>query len=303
MKVLVYYNPGAGHDRLSPEDLGSIVQRAGHDLLWCEAKADLPKALAQQPDVIVIAGGDGSVARVAKELSSPTIPLLVLPEGTANNIASSLGAGGGDLAETLSHGDKVRFDLGTISGPFGTLPFLEGVGWGAFAEAAALLNAREDQPQTVDGREDELKRDLSTFRERVINEEGSEYRLIVDGAPVAGRFLLVEVLNIPTVGPNLPFAPEANPSDGKLDLVLVDETEREELLLFAEGSLREGAELPALPIRRCSDLRVQVSEPRRWHIDGRTKEQEGELDVRVSVRKHALEFLVWRPQSVRREIG
>ena len=44
-------------------------------------------------DAVIVAGGDGTVGKVAKRLAGTDVPLVVLPTGTANNIARSLGIG------------------------------------------------------------------------------------------------------------------------------------------------------------------------------------------------------------------
>ena len=49
------------------------------------------KVLKKPCDIVAVAGGDGTVGKVARELIEKRIPIAVLPLGTANNIAKSLG--------------------------------------------------------------------------------------------------------------------------------------------------------------------------------------------------------------------
>ncbi|MEL7476652.1 MAG: methylglyoxal synthase [Cyanobacteria bacterium P01_A01_bin.3] len=54
--------------------------------------ADLTRqAIALHPDLVIASGGDGTVSEVASELVGSTIPLGVIPRGTANAFAASLG--------------------------------------------------------------------------------------------------------------------------------------------------------------------------------------------------------------------
>src|SRR6266436_32025 len=45
------------------------------------------QALENRPDLVVVAGGDGTVRRVASELVGRDIPLAIIPLGTFNNLA------------------------------------------------------------------------------------------------------------------------------------------------------------------------------------------------------------------------
>ena len=52
------------------------------------------KILESHADLVVAAGGDGTVATAARVLAGRKIPLAILPLGTANNIARSLNSDG-----------------------------------------------------------------------------------------------------------------------------------------------------------------------------------------------------------------
>ena len=54
------------------------------------------------------------------------------------------------------------------------------------------------------------------------------------GHEISDEFLLVEMLNIRSIGPNLVFGPDASPSDGYFDVVMAQECHREELLTYLE---------------------------------------------------------------------
>src|SRR6185369_915874 len=83
-------------------------------------------------ELIVIAGGDGTVQRVATELAWRELPLAILPLGTANNIATSLGIEGPTEALVAGWATARRspLDLGVATGPWGTRRFIESVGGG-----------------------------------------------------------------------------------------------------------------------------------------------------------------------------
>jgi diacylglycerol kinase (ATP) len=93
--------------------------------------------------VVLVAGGDGTVAKVARCLvdrdAAHRIPIAILPVGTANNIARSLGIEGevGGLLSGLSNAKTRYLDVGLARGPWGERNFLEAVGCGSIAEAIA----------------------------------------------------------------------------------------------------------------------------------------------------------------------
>jgi diacylglycerol kinase (ATP) len=106
-------------------ELRSAFADAGvTDPLWFEvAKSkQAPKrvrnALDDGADLVVAWGGDGTVQRVAGELAGTGVPLGIVPAGTANLLASSLGIARDIRAavETALHGEQRALDLGVMNG-------------------------------------------------------------------------------------------------------------------------------------------------------------------------------------------
>ena len=92
MRVTLIHNPVAGDDE-EPDanELMGIIRAAGHDLAYRSAKdGDWSASLEDPGDLVVVAGGDGTVGRVARRLIDTGIPLTLLPIGTANNVVSPI---------------------------------------------------------------------------------------------------------------------------------------------------------------------------------------------------------------------
>lgn len=95
MQTLLVHNPTAGKGDHEKEELLAILRLAGHEVTYASSKSDeFPKILDGEFDLIVIAGGDGTVRKVASRLRHRKAAIAIFPHGTANNIARSLGMTG-----------------------------------------------------------------------------------------------------------------------------------------------------------------------------------------------------------------
>ncbi|GAA2234905.1 hypothetical protein GCM10010413_38050 [Promicromonospora sukumoe] len=130
--IAVLVNPASGHGagadgaRVAVERLRS---RGAHVKVYEGADADETVALGRQavdarPDVVVVAGGDGTVSSVLGPLLSSGIPLALIPGGTGNDLARQHGiplddaAAAADLALDGAHR---RVDTGTVTAADGTV--------------------------------------------------------------------------------------------------------------------------------------------------------------------------------------
>lgn len=94
-------------------------------------------------EIVIAAGGDGTLSEAAKALGETTIPLGVIPRGTANAFASALGIPDtlDEACETILSGKTRRIDIGKCNGRLMTL--LAGIGF----EAETIEHASRDAKQ------------------------------------------------------------------------------------------------------------------------------------------------------------
>jgi diacylglycerol kinase (ATP) len=289
MRLLIFHNPDAGHEDVPRHVLVEQLQRARHEVVWVDkGSVELNALLAEPFDAVVVAGGDGSVASVGRELAGRGIPIAILPSGTANNIASIVGATCENLLQLLDGANTVPFDIGTVESPLASGRFLEGVGLGAFADAAAILHA--GGPPAPGGRDAEIARDRDVLGECVRHSPGYECRLTLDEKEIVGTWLLVEVTNAGVIGPNLRLSGGAVPYDGLLDVVTVDVAEREALMTFVRAHQQQVAAVPPLMVHRARRVTVRVPARRPFHIDGKTLESAEPVDLRIGIEPGALRF-------------
>ena len=216
------------------------------------------------------------------------LPLAILPLGTANNIARSLGIEGTvtDLARRWDAARCVPFDLGLARGPWGGSAFLEGVGAGLVPTAISAAQAH-GKTELAESPEGPLASAREIFRQTLATLSPRRLTLTADGENLDGEYLLIEVLNIGSVGPNLRLAADTSPSDGLLDLVTGGAKEREELLAMVEsgGTGRRSM----LPLRRVRNL--EIGDWRVLHVDDELRTASKPGPVTIGVEPGQIEFL------------
>src|SRR5262249_19115346 len=125
--------------------LRQILEYAGHQVTYRSTRGAWKKALKIPADLLVAAGGDGTVRRVVLEAAALGLatPIAILPTGTANNIAKTIGAVGDarELMRVWASSKALPFDLGVVSAPWGRAQFVEAFGGGVIG---ALIERGEE---------------------------------------------------------------------------------------------------------------------------------------------------------------
>jgi len=301
VRVTLIHNPGAGQKAMTVAGLKKLLAEHGHEVRYQSAKEKGWKnALKRQADLVVVAGGDGTVGRVTRRMVGRGVPMALLPSGTANNIARTLGQLERPFEELVRGWEgarRVKLDVAVASGPWGERYFVEGLGLGLFA---ALLARSEIAPpkKSTHAVEDALRR----LQGQAASCEAIEVAARLDGEDISGRYLMLEALNLRYVGPNLHLAPESRPGDGQFDVVLVTEAERSRLVHYLEQWQQNRERLSVLPSRKGRRLEFEWS-GEALHIDdklrpkksAKPKEMAGLVVARMD--GDAVEFLVPEPKN------
>lgn len=220
--TLIHNEQAAGRFRMSTARILALLGEAGYDARHVPTggEDDLRAALGDPGDLVVAAGGDGTVRGVALTLAElgSAVPLAPLPLGTANNIARTLGLVGTteELLSGLATPYRRPFDLGRIRAPWGEAHFLEAFGVGLFAHGMEQYDP--------EGGKSLLRAARAAF-ETFWRYEARDYRLELGGEDYSGRYLMLQVMNTAAMGLRLHIAPGADPSDGLFDVMLVREDE------------------------------------------------------------------------------
>jgi diacylglycerol kinase family enzyme len=308
MQVTLIHNPTAGDELFSASQLIALIEQAGHRVLYRSSKEDYKSALRMPADLVVVAGGDGTVRKVAIELLGRNTPLAVLPCGTANNIAGSLGIHGSPqaLVAGWASARQTPFDIGVLRGPKGDERFLEGVGLGLFSGLMSILDAIDDEYDIeFDDKHQKLRSDIGALAALLAEYPACEVEVTIDEQRFAGQYVLIEAMNIKSVGPNLQLAPAADPGDGCLDFVFVAEHERGEMLDYLNRRRQTAEAFPRLTVHRGRHMRVRWSgaevhvDDKVWldrddHQENARGDSAPPTVIDVTVERNALRFLVPR---------
>jgi diacylglycerol kinase (ATP) len=272
-----------------------------------EVTADkVRQAIDKQPDLVVVAGGDGTVRPIASELVGTNIPLAIIPIGTFNNLALSLGLAPDPMAAcaVLENGALTRIDVGVADE---NNLFFEAAGVGVDAEMfpigeeikrgrflaifQALRTVLVYQQTSV-----ELKFDRpvnqayqASFRGHVpLRHRRRRFRKSKNRVRLRCSFLAVA--NGPFYGTNLTVCPGAKIDDGLLSIAVYRDFSKRELALHLWSISRGTYRLhPKVETFECRRLEVFCRNRLHVHVDGILI---GTTPVRFGVRPGVLAVLV-----------
>lgn len=213
-------NEAAGQGDHSRSELVELLSNTGYCVTVSSIKdGNLERILERPAEVIAIAGGDGAVTTVVCKAKPKGSPLGILPFGTANNIAASLGINGavGEIVKCWKERKPRPFYRLSAESPWGRTCIVEGIGLGCIEKAIEEMRGR--------------KPDVDTAREwiakTILESPSVQLDVQFDSETLSGSFSLIEVTNIPFVGPNLHLAPSADPSDRLIHVCFVGDDYRE----------------------------------------------------------------------------
>jgi diacylglycerol kinase (ATP) len=292
MRATLIHNTKAGDGR-EPESMkiaGALEKLGWSVTSFDRRELEQAYANAKPGDVVIVAGGDGTVGKVAKRFAKTGVPIAVVPTGTANNIARTLGVGVEPrfAIESLERAVPRDVDLGVVTqGEKREERFIEGFGMGVFAYVMGERATKKKHKK--------LRRALALLAEELEFYEPHRAEIDVDGRDVSGDYVLVAVLNLLSLGPALRLAPQASFDDGELDVVLVRPEHRASFVAHLRRAAVEGdIALPTFEIHRAR--KVRIGGYGKWaHIDDCSREIEGEVEIRVE--PGAVRFLVPPPMA------
>ncbi|MBW4934034.1 diacylglycerol/lipid kinase family protein [Marinobacter sp. F4206] len=275
-------NPNAGSGDRGREFWLDVLASAGvADPECCDFADDDWIGRVRAGDVVMVAGGDGSVNRGAQVCVEKHATLAVLPSGTANDFARNLGLPEepADLCALIASGTRQWVDIAEFGHSLflnvahiglGTLPVRESEGaekkmFGRFSYGIGLLR-------------------------RINAKRGFKAEIRCDKGFVKGRWLSIAVASGAFFGGGNEI-PEASANDGQLDVIAVKPRPLFQLLLtflmvrLNRSSPQRTSTIVHLKGTHCS---VQTGKPKTVTADG---DVVGETPLKVLCRPHVLSVI------------
>ena len=257
--VLAIGNATAGSATRKARDAALDVLREHHDVTFVTTSSpdEVEDTLGGHRDagIVVVLGGDGSLHTVVAALHSAgrltDVAVGLVPLGTGNDFARTLElpTEPADAAAVVAAGAETSLDL--IVDAEGAVT-VNAVHLGAGTDAAIAAQPHKRRFGAIGYAIGAL---LSGFRT-----QGKHLTISVDGerVPDRGRVLLVAVGNGRFVGGGAALLPEADPSDGLMDVAVVfSHTRRERLTYALSLGLRRHHLREDVDYRRGSEVSVE----------------------------------------------
>ena len=255
--------------------------------LWLETTIDDPgheptrRALGLGVDLVLVAGGDGTVRAVSAELGGTGTPMALLPSGTGNLLARNLGVPlDTDAALRLAlHGHARAIDVVRCETDS---PDDDGILTQRFVVMAGIgLDA-----QIMENTSDDLKKVIRSGAyalAAVQNAAPNPFTATVtldDDEPTEQQAVMALLGNVGTITAGVPLFPQASPSDGKVDLMLANPDRVVDWARLG-AQILTGRDQEGFTTTSASRVRIATDRPVPFELDGDTVGTTRSLTVEI----------------------
>ncbi len=292
LRAKLIFNASAGRPEESADQLAELLthlqaQYIQPDVFMVRPESRLPvvarEAVRRGAKLVIVSGGDGTIESVATALVGTPATLGIIPTGTRNNLALSLGIPTGSVADAVKvirQGRRIKIDVGQARSGYKRRWFLE-------VAAAGLVPALYSAADEIQhGKLDKLGDFLSTL----VSYPPSQVHLTLDGRyQVNANVHLVLIANMPFMGANFQVAPHVRLDDGRLDVLVFSNVSKLELIGYAMQVAGGVSDDPRIARYRVNQAVVEAEPKMAVMVDG---ELFGESPLHVSVRPRGLLVIV-----------
>ena len=234
MKLYLILNPAAGKNK-GPKAIEKAVPLLPNKGIQVEIQASESPGhatqLAQQFDPsrydgIVAVGGDGTLFEVLngllKKHENFDLPIGQIPVGTGNSFIKDFGIHTiKDAVEKIAGGKTKKVDVGFFKYPEGEYYFINLLGTGFVANVAHRAGKYKALGP--------LSYVLGVFEE-IVQLKPVPLEMTIDGKVYQRDYIFTEICNSTKTGGNMIMAPDAKIDDGLLDIILLNNISKFNLL-------------------------------------------------------------------------
>jgi diacylglycerol kinase (ATP) len=296
MRAKLIFNPGSGAPGESPVQLMDVISALQASKIepeaylvepGCNLQEVVQNALDDGIRMVVVCGGDGTINAIAEALAGTNATLGIIPIGTQNNVALSLGIPADIPAAIalLRNGRRIKVDMGLAECGQFRQPFLEVCSVGLMSTLF---------PSADDIQHGNLAR-IGDFLAALVSSPPAEMHVVLDNKLKIDTLChAILVSNMPYIGPHFKVGTLASINDGLLDVLLFAELTKLDLLSYTVQAARaldgpEDERIQHYHVRRI-DIETNPSMP--VMADGLAL---GEGPLRIHVRRHTLAVMVPNP--------
>lgn len=295
MRAKLIFNPIAGAAKSSAVEIMDVIHEMQAWKLIPEAYLVEPgsdlsgviqDALARGLRMFVVCGGDGTISAVAKILAGTNATLGIIPTGTQNNTALSLGIPT-DIPSAIAilrTGRRIKVDVGMATCGKIITPFLEVCSVGL---VSTLF------PSADDIQHGNLTRVVDFLATLAASPPAEIHLTLDDNQEVSKQGYVVLVSNMPYIGFHYQVGTPASFKDGLLDVLFFAELSKLDLLGYVFQGVGEGKpEDPRIQHYHVRRIELNTQPPMPVMVDGTAL---GDGPVHIEVRKRVLAVMVGHP--------
>jgi diacylglycerol kinase (ATP) len=292
LPVVVLANPTAGRGkagrRIGKVDALLRELRVEHRIRVTESPAEMEAAAREEAEgetpIVAVLGGDGTVSCAANGLVGTSAALAVLPAGTGDDFAASLGARGFEAAVRLLANPRIcALDAVAVTAGVTRRRFVNVAGAGFDSEVNETANAMRIRLGATGTYVAAVLKTLSRFAP-------AHYAITIDGAPLEVDAMLAVVGSGRQYGGGMKVLPTAVLDDGLLDICIVEALSKTAFLRAFPRVFR-GAHVrhPRVRMLRGRAVTMEANRKLQLYADG---ERIGPLPAEFSVMPGALRAVV-----------
>jgi YegS/Rv2252/BmrU family lipid kinase len=266
-RFLFVINPIAG--TVDKSNLSALLERYTTNYKW---KSKVYRTSGQEdrknikaiienfgPEVVIAAGGDGTVSMVAELLDGTDIVLGILPAGSGNGLSKDLGIPQNNFSQALDclvHGRIKKMDTLRANNHF----FMHLADLGFNAHIVKLFNKSES-------------RGLFTYAKHVTREffnyPTQNFSVKTDNGDFEGNAFMITIANSNQFGSNLMINPEGKWNDGKFEIIIIKKFPKKEAFkLFFRLLTKKIKFSPHCIIIKCTKASITCEKKKTLQFDG-----------------------------------